>query len=92
MSVMSNTEVGIYNYKNEVVAIYLFQLLQWKHALKLEMNTAHLAGGPMTFKGGRKISTHVRKFLSAPRNYPIQVMYDHIADSLDGINKQLGVA
>ena len=91
MSVMSNPQVGIYDYNENVVAIHLFQLLQWKHALKLEINTAHFAGGPMTFKGGRKISTHVRKFLSAPRNYAIQDMYQHIADSLDSINEQLGV-
>ena len=91
MPAMNNIEVGIYNHKDEVVAIHLFQLLQWKHALKLELNTMHLAGGPMTFKGGRRISTHVRKFLSAPRSFSVQDLYNHIAGSLESINEQLGV-
>lgn len=91
MSSMSNPQVGIYNHKDEVVAIHLFQLLQWKHALKLELRTMHLDGGPMTFKGGKKISTHVRKFLSAPRNFSVEELYNHIAASLDSINEQLGV-
>lgn len=85
MSVMSNQQVGIYNFNDEVVAVPLFQLLQWKHALKLEMKTG------MTFQGGRKASTHVRKFLSAPRSFKIEGLYNHIASSLESINEQLGV-
>jgi hypothetical protein len=91
MSVMQNMQVGIYDYNNEVVEISLWQLLQWKHALKLEIRTQGMAGGPMTFKGGKRISTHVRKFLNAPRKYTVQIMYQHITESLDSINEQLGV-
>jgi hypothetical protein len=81
---MTNIKVGIYDANGEVKELSLFQLLQWKHAIKLEMETG------MKMKGGRSVATHVRRFLSAPR-YPIKDLYNHIAASLASINEQLGV-
>lgn len=48
-----------------------FQLLQWKHALRLEK-----AG--MTMSGGRKVSTHLRKLLGVKRNYPIDSLIEWV--------------
>ena len=84
MSVMPNTKVRIYDANGEVKEVPLFQLLQWKYAIKIEMQTG------MKMKGGRSVATHVRRFLSAPR-YPINDLYNHIADSLASIDEQLGV-
>lgn len=84
MSTMHNMIVGIYDANDEIKELPLFQLLQWKYAIKIEMQTG------MKMKGGRSVATHVRRFLSAPR-YPIKDLYNHIATSLASINEQLGV-
>ena len=94
MSTMINYPVQIWNAKDELVSLTLFQLLQWKTALRLEIRTIDAGLGAMTYKdghGGKKISTHVRKFLSAGRNVTLEDLYEHISDSLDDINEQLGV-
>lgn len=57
-----------------------FQLLQWKHALRLE------AKG-MTMSGGRKVSTHLRKLLGLPRTYPasnLAVWVERVLEEIGG--------
>ena len=89
MSVMQNFTAQIWDWNDELVQVPMFQLLQWKHALKLEITTQEKLGEPMRFKGGKLVSTHVRKVLGAPRNLSKQAMFQHLADSIDSINDQL---
>lgn len=78
-----NFEVAIWNFNNETVAIKLLTLIAWKASMKLE-----LAGFS---RGGRSVFAIAKDYLSAPKSYKNQDMYDHIADSIDSINEQLGV-
>ncbi len=75
--------VGIYDFKDEVIQVPLFQLLQWKHAINLERKGLKNSRGSVT--------AHVRRKLSAPKGYPRDKIYAHLCDSLDSINEQLGV-
>lgn len=61
-----------------------FQLLQWKHALKLE------ALG-MTMSRGRKVSTHLRKLMKLKRTTPVDYLIEWVTGALDHVNKSLGV-
>jgi hypothetical protein len=85
MTTMINFEVQIYGYNGQLVKFYMFNLLQLKHALALEIKTG------MSLKGG-KASTHLKKLLGCPRSYKKEDLLQHISDSIDNINKQLGVA
>lgn len=76
--------VRIYDFKNELVTVPLFQLLQWKHAIGLEMQGLKHSRGSVT--------AHVRKKLSAPRSYKRADLHKHLVDSIDDINKQMGVS
>jgi len=58
-----------------------WQLLQWKHALRLEK-----VG--MTMSGGRKVSTHLRKLMKLKRNTPIDYLQEWVEGVLDHVQKQ----
>jgi hypothetical protein len=58
--------------------------LQWKHAIGLEMQGLKHSRGSVT--------AHVRKKLSAPRSYKRADLHKHLVDSIDDINKQMGVS
>jgi hypothetical protein len=73
--------VQIYDFKNELVTVPMFQLLQWKHAIGLEMQGLKYSRGSVT--------AHVRKKLSAPRSYKRADLHKHLVDSIDDINKQM---
>ena len=51
-----------------------FQLLQWKHALRLEKIG-------MTMSGGRKVSTHLRKLMGLSRGYPIDSLIEWVENT-----------
>lgn len=78
---MIGMNVRIYDFKNELVTVPLFQLLQWKHAIGLEMKGLKMSRGSVT--------AHVRKRLSAPRSYKREDIHKHLVDSLDSIQKQM---
>lgn len=73
--------VGIYNFKDEVIEVPWFQLLQWKYAIHLEMQGLRHSRGSVT--------AHVRRKLSAPNNYQREQIYNHLSDSIDSIKEQL---
>jgi len=73
--------VGIYNFNEEIIEVPYFQLLQWKHAIHLEMQGLKHSRGSVT--------AHVRRKLSAPKNYPRADLYQHINDSVESIKEQL---
>lgn len=75
--------VNIWDFNNETVAVPLFQLLQWKHAIALECKGLKNSQGSVT--------AHVRRKLSAPRSYPRADLLQHLSDSLDSIREQLGI-
>ena len=58
-----------------------FQLLQWKHALKLEKLG-------MTMSRGKKVSTHMRKLMSLKRTTPI----DYLIEWTEGALAQVEAA
>jgi len=82
---MMTTPVQIWAFDDSLVKTTPFQLLQWKHAMQLELSTG------MTMKGGRKVSTHLRKLLKTPKNYPTSDLLAHIRNSLKDIEQQFGV-
>lgn len=78
---MIGIDVQIYDYQGELITVPRFQLLQWKHAISLEMKGLKMSRGSVT--------AHVRKRLSAPRSYKREEIHKHITDSLDSIEKQI---
>jgi len=75
------SNVGIYDFNGVVVEIPLFQLLQWKHAISLEMKGLTHSRGSVT--------AHVRRKLSCPDSYKRADLYKHLSDSIDSITEQL---
>ena len=61
-----------------------FQLLQWKHALKLEKLG-------MTMSRGKKVSTHLRKLMHLKRTTPLDYLIEWVTGALDHVNAQMGV-
>lgn len=76
--------VQIYAFDDSLVKTTPFQLLQWKHAMQLEISSG------LTMKGGRKVSTHLRKLLKTPKNYPVSDLLAHVRNSLKDIEHQFG--
>ncbi len=68
-----------YNDRGDTFATTGFQLLQWKHALKLEK-----VG--LTMSRGKKVSTHLRKLLGLKRNTPIDYLLEWATGALDAVN------
>ncbi len=56
----------------------VFQLLQWKHALKLEKLG-------MTMSRGRKVSTHLRKLMGLKRSASIDYLLTWVESVLEQI-------
>ena len=75
-------QVQIYGFTNDLVVTTRFQLLQWKHALRLEIDTG------MTMSGGRKVSTHLRKLLKTPKQYRREWILAHVEESIRDIDEQ----
>ena len=61
-----------------------FQLLQWKHALKLEKLG-------MTMSRGKKVSTHMRKLMSLKRTTPIDYLIEWTEGALAAFNEANGI-
>jgi hypothetical protein len=78
---MNGMNVRIYNHQGELITVPMFQLLQWKYAIGLEMKGLKFSRGSVT--------AHVRKRLSAPRSYKRADLHQHICDSIESIQAQL---
>jgi len=85
MTTMIPQDVQMLDWNDTPQVTNTFQLLQWKYAIKIEMETG------MKVQGGRSVIAHVRKFLSAPpkSKFSNQELYDHVSDSLDDIQAQI---
>lgn len=81
---MQNFEVQILDWNDKPVKFNMFNLLQLKHALALEMKGLKMSGN-------RSTHAHLRKLLSAPKNFKIEQMHQYISDCIDNINEQIGV-
>lgn len=84
MSQAATMQVQIEDYNEQPVVTTLFQLLQWKHALALEMKGMKMSRG--------SVYSHLRQKLSAPKSFTIEMMHNYISTCLDDINEQIGVA
>lgn len=80
---MRNFKVQIHDWNEDLVEVYMFTLLQWKHALKLEMKgLTHSQGS---------VYKHLLEVLSAPDTYSIEQMSEYIDGAVDSIEQQLGI-
>jgi hypothetical protein len=61
-----------------------FQLLQWKHALKLEKLG-------MTMSRGKKVSTHLKALMSLKRNTPVDYLIEWVTGALEHVNASMGI-
>lgn len=73
-------KVQINNFNDELVEVELFQLLQWKHAVHLEMLGMKHSRGSVT--------AHVRRILGAPPRYPRDKIYQHLSGSLKDLQRR----
>lgn len=80
---MLTTQVNIYDWNDQLVTTTVFQLMQWEAALRLELKTG------MAVSRGKKMSTHLRKVLSAPRSYSVQELHGYIKSCLDEVKAQI---
>ena len=74
-----------YNDSGDTFQTSAFQLLQWKHALKLEEKG-------MVLSRGRKVSTHLRKLMSLKRTTPISYLIEWVTGALDAATAEQIVA
>ena len=81
MSTVTTVEIA-FNDAGDTFMTNHFQLLQWKHALRLE------AKG-ITMSRGQKVSTYLRKLMGLKRNYPIAELSAWVEATLDNVNEQL---
>ena len=72
-----------YNDRGDTFTTSAFQLLQWKHGLKLEKLG-------MTMSRGKKVSTHMRRLMSLKRTTPIDYLLEWVTGALDTVNEQHG--
>lgn len=80
---MNNTPIEIeINDAGDTVKTTIFQLLQWKHALRLEKVGLKMSGG-------RKVSTHLRGLLGVKRTYPIDDLQTWVEDTLNAVEAAL---
>lgn len=77
----ATTQVQIYAFDESLVVTTRFQLLQWKHALALEMKGLKISGP-------QQVSTFLRKKLKTPRGYAIENIHAHIEQSIADIDEQ----
>ena len=82
MTTMQNFEVNIEDANEKLIKTNMFQLLQWKHALALEMK------GLTNSRGS--VYAHLCKKLSAP-NFGLENMHNYICTCIENINEQIGV-
>ena len=74
-------QVQIYAFDNSLVVTTRFQLLQWKHALKIEMAT--------NTTGSRgSVTAHLRKLLKTPKRYRREWILAHVEESMKDIDAQ----
>jgi len=60
-----------------------FQLLQWKHALKLEKLG-------MTMSRGRKVSAHLKRLMNLKRNTPVDYLIEWVTGALTTVYEAHG--
>ena len=74
-------DVRIFDFNDHLITVPMFQLLQWKYAIGLEMKGLKHSRGSVT--------AHVRRKLSAPRSYKREQIHDHLEASIKDIQSQL---
>ena len=70
---------------DELYKMSMFQLIQWIHALRLEIKS----GIKMSQGKGRKTSTVIKNYLSCPKGFPAGDLLQHLEDCKKNIDKQL---
>lgn len=83
MTTFNNFPVNIWNYNDELYNTDMFRLIQWKHALKLEIKGVKVAR--------KSVYRNICDQLEAPYSFGKENMLNHIETSIKNINEQLGV-
>ena len=84
---IAELKVNVWDYNEQLVEIPMFQLLQWRGALKLE------ARGMKHSKGN--VTKLVREKLSIPESdqqWTAETLAEYIGQTIDDIKQQLGVS
>ena len=76
------TEVQIWNFDDEIVKVKLVILTVWESALRLELKGIQPASVP--------VAPIVRGFLNSPDDYPLDMLSEHITNSLAEVKEQMG--
>jgi hypothetical protein len=76
-------KVVIWDFNDNEVEVPMFQLLQFRHSLHLEMKGLKHSRG--------SVAAHVRRLLGCPKRYPIELLSQHIDSSVEDIQDQLGI-
>lgn len=80
---MNNTPIEIeISDDGRTITTSIFQLLQWKHALRLEKVGLKMSGG-------RKVSTHLRKLLGVKRTYKIEDLQAWVEGTIEAVEAAL---
>jgi len=79
---MDGVAVQVNDWNDNAVTVPLWQLLQWKAALRLESQGMRHSRG--------SVATHVRRLLSAPSSYTTRELAAYIAAVVDDVHAQLG--
>jgi hypothetical protein len=79
---MINQTVHVEYGDGQTLATTLFQLMQWRSALKLEVIG-------MTMSGGRKVSTHLRRAMGLKRTYPIKNLQQWVQATIEAVEGEL---
>ena len=85
MTVMDNFKVQLPDYNGDLITTNMFQLLQWIHAVRLEMKT----GMRLSAGRGRKTSTIIAGYLNCPPRYPAKHLLEHLENCKADIDAQL---
>lgn len=73
--------VDIKNSNCEPLQTTMFQLLQWKSGLKIEIKTG------LALSRGMKVSTYLRKRLALPRNYKKENLLEFLENVIKHYNE-----
>lgn len=83
MSMSPAQECNIWDFNEELVTVKVLTLMTWTSALKSELKGFQVTPQP--------VFPIVREYLSVPKSYPDDMLYQHIADSYQNVKEQLGV-
>ena len=81
VATMLQTNVNLEDYNGALITVPMFQLVQWKHAIALEI------AGKRNSRGN--VRAHVRRVLSAPVAYSDRELHAYISGTIAYVERAL---